>query len=127
MNADQAYCLNFLVLTSRWGRGVIASAAAWALSVLGIAMTAAAAWLIGERLSIGPVPINLAELSGLEFYVAMVATVLSYLRFFRFVLGAASARQRSELLDRRTGRAAFAVVALVGPIVVAFIIVITNS
>ncbi len=127
MDTHQAYCLNFLALTGRWGRGSVAIVAAWTLSVLGITLTVAAAWLIGERLPTGPVPINFEELSWLEFWVSIVATVLAYLRLFRFVLGAESARQRPELLNRESGRVAFAVVALLGPAVVVFIIVITSQ
>lgn len=67
MDADQAYCLNFLALTDRWGRGPLAIATAWALSVLGITQTVAAAWLLGERLAISRSPVDLRELSRVEF------------------------------------------------------------
>ncbi len=127
MDAYQSYCVNFLVLTRRWGCGSIAIVVAWALSVLGVALTVTAAWLIGERLSTGPGPIDVRELSWLEFWTAIAATVLAYLRLFRFALGAKSARQRRELLNRQSGSAAFAVVALLGPLVVVSVMVTASG
>jgi hypothetical protein len=124
MDAHQAYCLNFLALTHRWGRSSIGIVAAWALSVLGVALTVAAAWLIGRRLALGSVPTDLKELSKLEFWVAIVATVLSYLRFFRFVFDGAPDRWRDALLDHASGRAALAVVSLIGPSVVVLISIV---
>lgn len=66
MDSHQAYCLNFIALTQRWGRGSIAVCAAWVLSVLAITLTVVAAWLIGRLLAIGPVPIDLKELFQIE-------------------------------------------------------------
>ncbi len=128
MDAHQAYCLNFLSLTERWGRGSVAIAAAWGLSVFGITLSVAAAWLIGKLLSTGPMPVNLKELSEIELWVAMVATVLNYLRLFRFVFAAAASRERSTALCYRgRGRAVFALVALLGPAAVVLLIVaLTN-
>jgi len=124
MDTHQAYCLNFLALTEHWGRGSVAIIAAWALSALGISLTVAAAWLIGKLLSIGPVPINLKEVSEIELWVAIVATVLNYLRFFRFVFGdAESALRNPALFNRGPGRALFALVALFEPAAVVLIII----
>ena len=69
MDTQQAYCLNFVALTEHWGRGsvaIVAIVAAWALPVLGITLTVTAGRLIGELLSIGPVPIDLKEVSEID-------------------------------------------------------------
>jgi len=126
MDAHQAYCLNFLALTNRWGRGPLAIAAAWGLSVLGITLTVAAAWLLGERLAIGPSPVDLRELSRVEFWVAVVVSVANYLRFFRFFLDAGAEGRIAELLQHGRGRAPFAVVAVLGPTIIVLIIVAIN-
>lgn len=126
MDTHQAYRLNFLALTGRWGRGPLAIAAAWALSVLGITLTVAAAWLLGERLAIGPSPVDLGELSRVEFWVAVVVTTVNYLRFFRFVLHASAERRIVELLQHGRGRAPFAVVAVLGPAIIVLLIVAIN-
>jgi hypothetical protein len=129
IDTHQAYCLNFIALTEHCGRGSVAIVAAWALSVLGITLTVAAAWLIGELLSIGPVPINLKEVSEIELWVAIVATVLNYLRFFRLIFDAAkSVDQHSVLINNRgSGRALFALVAFFGPAAVVLIVVALTS
>jgi len=126
MDAHQAYCLNFLALTDRWGHGPLAIAAAWALSVLGITLTVTAAWLLGERLAIGPSPVDLRELSRVEFWVALVVTMVNYLRFFRFFFDAGAEGRIVELLQHGRGRAPFAVVAVLGPAIIVLVIVAIN-
>ncbi|MGP0088015.1 MAG: hypothetical protein ACLP0B_31005 [Steroidobacteraceae bacterium] len=123
MDAHRAYCLNFLALTNRWGRGQLAIAAAWALSVLGITLTVAAAWLLGERLAIGPSPVDFRGLSRVEFWVAVVVTMVNYLRFFRFFLGVGAESRIAELLQHGRGRAPFAVVVVLGPAIIVLIII----
>ena len=116
MDIHQSYCSNFLALTDRRGRGTVSVAAAWALSVLGFSLTIAAAWLIAEILSNRAVPIDLNDMSQLQLWVSVFATVLNYLRFFRYFLGAVAAGGRpAALLSHRSGRAAFALAALLGP------------
>lgn len=123
MDIHQAYCLNFLALTKHWGRGWLPITAAWALSVLGITLTAAAAWLLGERLAIGPVPLDLQELAWFEFWFALVVGVVNDIRFFRFFRGAGAVDLTAELLTRGSGRTLFAVAALLGPAAIVLIIV----
>jgi hypothetical protein len=126
MDTHRAYCFNFLALTERWMRGRVAIAVAWVLSALGITLTVAAAWLIGEQLAIGAKPVDLEELSRIEVTAAFIAGVVNYMRFFGCLLNADVDGRRAELLTRGSGRPQFAVVALVGPAVVILIIVGRN-
>jgi hypothetical protein len=126
MDTHQAYCLNFVALTRRWGRGPIAILAAWELSVLAITLTVVAAWLIGRLLAIGPVPIDLDELFQLELWTAIIATILNYLRLFRFVFVDAKSLDkpiRASTNARGSGRAPFALAALFGPASLVLIII----
>jgi hypothetical protein len=127
MDVHGAYCLNFLALTERWGRGWVAIVTAWVLSVLGITLTMVAAWLLGELFSAGPVRVNVEGLSWFEFWVAIIATVLNYLRVFRRALDAELMVRRSVPMSDGSGRAAFAVAALLGPAVVVLMIAIAGQ
>lgn len=67
--------------------------------MLGITPSVAAARLLGERLAIGPSPADLRGLSRLEFWVAVVVSLVNYLRFFRFFLDAGAEGRIAELLQ----------------------------
>jgi hypothetical protein len=127
MDIHGAYCLNFFALTERWEYRSVAIVAAWALSVLGITLTVTAAWLLGELLSMGPVPVHLKGLSWFEFWVAIVATVLNYLRVSRCALNGGLTVRSSVPVSGGSGRAAFAVAALLGPAVVVLMIAIAGQ
>lgn len=127
MDVHGAYCLNFLALTERWSGSSLAIVAAWALSVLGITLTVTAAWLLGELLSMGPVPVNFGGLSWFESWVAIVATMLNYLRVFRCALDAQPTVRSSVPMSGGSGRAAFAVAALLGSAVVVPMIAIAGQ
>lgn len=91
--------------------------------MLGITLTVAAAWLLGEQWAIGPAPVNLQELSRIEFWLAIVVSIVNHMRFVRFFRGAGAADRAAELLRRGSGRALFAVAALLGPAAIVFIFV----
>ena len=71
-------------------------AVAWALSVLALSFTVTAAWLIGELIAKGPAIVDQSELSNCEFWVAVVATPLNYLRCFRFAFDDADVTTREK-------------------------------
>ena len=117
MDVHGAYCVNFLALTEPFGRGSVSIVMAWALSVLGITLTAAATWLVGDLLVRGQAFVRLGDLSWFEFWIAIIATVLNYSRVFRAILDARPRGRRAVSTNGRSGSAAMAIGSLFVPAV----------
>lgn len=119
MDAHQSYCLNFWLLARCWAIGPLAIGLAWALSVLGITLTAGCAWLLGAALAPTLEPVNFRQSSRFEFALSMIATILNYLRFFRFLAPVEAANARElETVKGKPVRVAVAIVSLLGSIAV---------
>jgi hypothetical protein len=120
MDVHGAYCLNFLALTESFARGSVSIVIAWALSVLGITLTAAAAWLVGDLLAGRQAFVLFDAFSWFEFWVAIIATMLNYLRVFRPILHGKARARRAESINGKSGSAATAIASLFIPAILVF-------
>jgi hypothetical protein len=115
MDSHQAYCRNFIDLARCFHMGRLAAWLAWLFSSLSITLTVGCAWLIGEV--VASRHIDTQGFKYLEYWVAALAIALNFLRYFRFYFFPSKAQNWVVPVQRPDrSRAAFAVGALLGPL-----------